>query len=36
MRRLITVENALHRWLVTHSAIALRVSVGAVFLGFGS
>ena len=35
MRRLIAIENALHRWLVGHSAMALRVSVGAVFLGFG-
>lgn len=35
MRRIIGVENALHRWLVRHSAMALRVSVGAVYLGFG-
>jgi len=33
--RIIGVENALHRWLVGHSAMALRVSMGAVFLGFG-
>jgi len=35
MRRIIGVENALHRWLVRHSAMALRLSVGAVYLGFG-
>jgi len=35
MERIIGLENALHRWLVRHSAMALRVSVGAVFLGFG-
>lgn len=35
MGRVIDIENALHRWLVGHSAMALRISVGAVFLGFG-
>ncbi|MCP9489479.1 MAG: transposase [Solirubrobacteraceae bacterium MAG38_C4-C5] len=35
MRRIIAVENALHLWLVGHSAMALRISVGAIFLGFG-
>jgi putative oxidoreductase len=34
-QRLEAVELALHRWLVAHSISLLRVSLGAVFLGFG-
>jgi uncharacterized membrane protein YphA (DoxX/SURF4 family) len=34
-RRLSAIELACHRWLVTYSMAILRVSVGAVFLGFG-
>lgn len=33
--RLLGIENGLHRRLVRHSIPALRISVGAVFLGFG-
>ena len=33
--RLETLEAAIHRWLVAYSIAALRVSLGAVFLGFG-
>jgi uncharacterized membrane protein YkgB len=32
---LVAVENRLHRTLVDHSITALRIAVGAVFLGFG-
>jgi uncharacterized membrane protein YkgB len=32
---LVAVENRLHRALVDHSITALRIAVGAVFLGFG-
>jgi len=35
LQRLDTIEAAMHRWLVTHSIDLLRVSLGAVFLGFG-
>jgi hypothetical protein len=35
VQRIIGIENGLHRWLVRHSAMALRVSVGAVYLVFG-
>ncbi|MDQ3676675.1 MAG: DoxX family membrane protein [Actinomycetota bacterium] len=34
-QRLEEIEFALHRWLVAHSVTFLRVSLGAVFLGFG-
>jgi uncharacterized membrane protein YphA (DoxX/SURF4 family) len=34
-RRLRAVEAALQRWLAAHSVTVLRVSLGAVFLGFG-
>ncbi len=34
-QRFIALENAVHRLLVRHSIAALRISVGAVFLGFG-
>jgi len=33
--RLDRLEAAAHRWLVAHSIALLRVSLGAVFLGFG-
>ena len=33
--RLVRLENVLHRALVSYSALFLRLSVGAVFLGFG-
>jgi uncharacterized membrane protein YkgB len=33
--RFIALENVVHRLLVRHSISALRVSVGAIFLGFG-
>lgn len=33
--RLRALEAVSHRWLVAHSVAILRVSVGAVFLGFG-
>ncbi len=33
--RFVRLENAIHRQLVGHSLTALRVVVGAVFLGFG-
>lgn len=33
--RFVRLENALHRWLVAYSLPALRIAVGAVFLGFG-
>lgn len=33
--RFVRLENAIHRQLVGHSLTALRVAVGAVFLGFG-
>ena len=33
--RLRALEASSHRWLVAHSVAILRVSVGAVFLGFG-
>jgi len=35
LERFIELENLLHRRLVQHSITALRISVGAVFLGFG-
>jgi hypothetical protein len=35
VRLIVGIEDALHRWLVRHSAMALRVSVGAVYLVFG-
>ncbi len=35
VHRFIALENVLHRLLVRHSISALRVSVGAIFLGFG-
>lgn len=34
-QRFISVENAVHRLLVRYSISVLRISVGAVFLGFG-
>jgi uncharacterized membrane protein YphA (DoxX/SURF4 family) len=34
-RRLQAVETAFHHWLVAHSIALLRISLGAVFLGFG-
>jgi putative oxidoreductase len=34
-RRLRAIEAALQRWLEAHSVTVLRVSLGAVFLGFG-
>ena len=33
--RFIALENVVHRLLVRHSVAALRVAVGAIFLGFG-
>lgn len=33
--RFVALENLLHRWLVQYSITALRLTVGAVFLGFG-
>jgi putative oxidoreductase len=33
--RLRTAELACHRWLVAHSIAILRVTLGAIFLGFG-
>jgi len=33
--RLLHIENVIHHALVRHSVMALRISVGAVFLGFG-
>ena len=35
LNRFIAFENVVHRLLVRHSISALRISVGAVFLGFG-
>ena len=35
VQRLEVAELALHRWLVAHSMTLLRMSLGAVFLGFG-
>ena len=35
-RRLIRLEDGLHRQLVRHSVSALRIAVGAVFLAFGA
>jgi putative oxidoreductase len=35
LTRFVRLENAIHRQLVGHSLTALRVAVGAVFLGFG-
>ncbi len=35
LQRIIALENVVHRLLVRHSISALRISVGAVFLGFG-
>ena len=35
LRRFIALENVMHRLLVRHSISALRISVGAIFLGFG-
>ncbi|PZS09262.1 MAG: DoxX family protein [Solirubrobacterales bacterium] len=29
------IENHIHQWLVLHSITALRIAVGAIFLGFG-
>jgi putative oxidoreductase len=34
-QRVEAIELALHRWLVAHSLAILRISLGAVFLGFG-
>jgi len=34
--RLSQAEDACHRWLVAHSIAILRISLGAVFLGFGA
>ena len=34
-QRFVALENVVHRMLVRHSIAALRISVGAVFLGFG-
>ena len=34
--RLNRAEAACHRWLVAHSIAILRVSLGAIFLGFGA
>ncbi len=34
-QRLEAIELALHRWLLDHSLTILRISLGAVFLGFG-
>jgi putative oxidoreductase len=34
-RRFIALENAVHRLLIRYSISVLRISVGAVFLGFG-
>lgn len=34
-RRLVAVENVIHSALVSHGITALRLTVGAVFLGFG-
>lgn len=35
LHRFISLENVVHRLLVRHSISALRIAVGAVFLGFG-
>jgi putative oxidoreductase len=35
LQRFIALENAVHRLLIRHSISALRISVGAIFLGFG-
>jgi uncharacterized membrane protein YphA (DoxX/SURF4 family) len=35
LQRRDSIELAIHRWLVAHSIDLLRVSLGAVFLGFG-
>lgn len=35
LHRFIALENVVHRMLVSHSISALRISVGAIFLGFG-
>lgn len=35
LNRFISLENAVHRLLVNHSISALRISLGAIFLGFG-
>jgi putative oxidoreductase len=34
-QRFIALENVVHRLLIRHSISALRISVGAIFLGFG-
>ncbi len=36
VHRFIALENVVHRLLVRHSISVLRLSVGAVFLGFGA
>ena len=33
--RLVTIEEKLHGLLVRHAITALRITVGAIFLGFG-
>jgi len=35
LHRFIALENIVHRLLVRHSVAALRIAVGAIFLGFG-
>jgi uncharacterized membrane protein YphA (DoxX/SURF4 family) len=35
LERLHAIELGVHRWLVAHSLVLLRISLGAVFLGFG-
>ncbi len=35
LQRFIALENVVHRLLIRHSISALRISVGAIFLGFG-
>ncbi len=35
LQRFIALENVVHRLLVRHSVSALRITVGATFLGFG-
>lgn len=35
LQRFVALENVVHRLLVRHSISALRISVGAIFLGFG-
>lgn len=35
LNRFVRLENRIHRELIRYSLVALRVSVGAVFLGFG-